>query len=446
MADRPGHGPRRQSNRVLTRKRAAAPRALLLCALLVGAAGCGSASAPAQRAAPALTPPVVRAPSPDAASSTPGSEGPSGSGENPAGLSDPQMVGQLFMAYVYGASATSATPAQRQANISLYGEPTGTEVVRRWHLGGLILLDHNSLDPARPNLSTGNVGTPTQITALTSGLQRAARADSGIPLLIATDQEGGRVQRITQGVSPRPTQLSLAHNTPQQLRCGYFHLGQQLRALGVTQDFAPDADVVRTRTGVIGDRSFGPDPALDARDVAAAVSGLQDAGVAATLKHWPGHGSTSTDSHAALAVITESATTWRAVDRAAFVPALRDAAAVMVGHLALPALDPSGQPASLSPALVNGQLRARMGYQGLVVTDSLWMEPVRAAGTPGDVALRALGAGDDVLLESPDVPAAFNAVLTRVRSDKHIHAEVTAAVRRIIFAKSVHTTATPASC
>lgn len=354
---------------------------------------------------------------------------------NPGGLSDAQLVGQLFMAYVYGATASAATPTQRQANISLYGVPTGADVVRRWHLGGLILLDHNSLDPSRPDLSTGNVGTPEQITALTSGLQQAARADSGVPLLIATDQEGGRVQRITDGVSPRPAQLSIAHETPQQLRCGYRRLGQQLRSLGVNQDFAPVADVLRTRTGVIGDRSFGPDPALDGRDVTAAVLGLQDAGVAATLKHWPGHGSTSTDSHQTLAVVTESADAWRAVDRAAFVPALPYAAAVMVGHLAVPALDPSGRPASLSPVLVQDELRQRLGYQGLVVTDSLWMHPARAAGTAGDVALAALAAGDDVLLESPDVPAAFTAVLAAVQAHPAERHRVQEAVQRLLTAK-----------
>src|SRR6185312_12652298 len=82
---------------------------------------------------------------------------------NPAGLSDAQLVGQLFINYVYGATATSATPAQRQANLALYGVATGAEVIRRWHLGGIILIDHNTLDPSRPALSTGNVGNAGQI-------------------------------------------------------------------------------------------------------------------------------------------------------------------------------------------------------------------------------------------------------------------------------------------
>lgn len=355
---------------------------------------------------------------------------------NPGGLSDDLMVGQLFMAYVYGSSATAATTAQRNANIALYGAPTGAEVIRRWHLGGVILLDHNNLDPSRPELSTGNVSNATQITALTAGLQRAALADSGIPLLIATDQEGGRVQRITDGVTRRPAQEQIAGLGEKQLRCSYFSLGQQLRRLGVNQDLAPVADVVRTATGVIGDRSFGPNPALDARDVAAATTGLQQAGVLATLKHWPGHGSTSTDSHIALAVIHESAAQWRALDRPPFQVGTRTGASVMVGHLAFPALDPSGTPATLSTELVGVALRRDLGYDGLVLTDSLWMAPVRKAGAPGQIARLALKAGDDILLMSPDVPAAYNEVLSLVRSDRVFRTTVQSSVRRILAAKA----------
>jgi len=305
---------------------------------------------------------------------------------NPGDLSDELMAGQLFMAYVYGASATAAKASQRKANIALYGAATGAEVIGRWHLGGVILLDHNNPDPSRPDLSTGNVSNATQIGALTAGLQRAALADSGIPLLIATDQEGGRVQRITDGVSRRAAQQQFAGLGEKELRCSYFSLGQQLRRLGVNQDLAPVADVVRTGTGVIGDRSFGPDPTLDARAVVAAATGLQQAGVLATLKHWPGHGSTATDSHLALAVIHESAAQWRAVDRPPFRAGARTGASVMAGHLAFPALDPSGAPATLSTRLVGVALRRDLGYDGLVLTDSLWMAPAKLKKRPSSTA------------------------------------------------------------
>ena len=268
---------------------------------------------------------------------------------NPAGLTDAQMVGQLFIGYVYGSTATAATASTAAGQPRSLRRPDRRQVVRRWHLGGIILLDHNTLDPARPELSTGNVDDRAQITALTTGLQQAALADSGVQLLIGTDQEGGQVQRITDGVPGARPSCNSSRLDPTSLRCSYQNLGQQLRPLGVNQDYAPVADVVRTAGGVIGDRSFGPDPAVDSRDVLAAVTGLQAAGVLATLKHWPGHGSTPTDSHEALPVLTESAAQWPAMDRPPFQAAAKVAGSVMVGHLALPALDPSGQPATLSP-------------------------------------------------------------------------------------------------
>jgi beta-N-acetylhexosaminidase len=411
--------------------------AMLATAICLAGAACTTApppTAPQPRTANGLhtSAAVSRPPTPTTAAAAP-TQRPAA---NPAGLTDEQLVGQLFTEYVYGASATSATPAQRQANLALYGEPTGAQIVRRWHLGGIILLDHNNLDPARPALSTGNVGSASQITALTAGLQRAALGDSRIRLLIGTDQEGGSIQRIRNGVAWRPSQLQQAQAGSDTLRCGYLDLGRQLRRLGVNQDYAPVADVVRVGGGVIGDRSFGPDPATDARDVLAAVSGLQAAGVLATLKHWPGHGSTPVNSHQALPVLPLTAGQWRAVDRVPFQAAAPTAASIMVGHLALPALDPSGQPATLSPILVGRQLRNGLGYRGLVVTDSLWMAPMRQAGTAGAVAVRAVQAGDDMLLMSPQLPAAYQAVLAKVRSDRVFRVQAQAAVQRILAAKA----------
>jgi beta-N-acetylhexosaminidase len=355
---------------------------------------------------------------------------------NPGGLSDAQTVGQLFMVYVYGSGAQSATPAQQAANMALFGVATPAEVVSRWHPGGIILINTNNLDPQRPALSSGNVDSAAQITALTAGLQRAALTDTGLPLLIATDQEGGRVQRITNGVAPRPAQKALAGTSPTALTCSYYGLGRQLRALGVNQDFAPDADVVTTSAGVIGDRSFGPDPALDATDVQAAVTGLQDAGVLATLKHWPGHGSTNTDSHASLAVIYQSANAWRTQDRVPFAQSAPIAAGIMVGHLALPALDPTGRAATFSPTLVAGLLRGQLGYSGLIITDSLFMEPARAAGTPAQVALLALNAGDDIQLEPTSLPESATALQSAMLTNPTARALIQAAAARVLAAKA----------
>ena len=453
VAHRQGHTAGRKPNPVLTRYLTAA----LLAGLAAVAAGCAAPLSPdAKTAAPHSTssnsadrsPAATSPPPPAASSGLSAASSPRNASPNPGGLSDAQMAGQLFMTYVYGASATSATPAQRAANIALYGVPTGAQVIRRWHLGGIILIGYNNLDPARPTLASDNVDNSAQIAALTQGLQKAATHDDGPPLLIATDQEGGRVQRITSGVTPRPPQRALASTSRGALECGYFHLGQQLRALGVNQDLAPDADVVTTATGIIGDRSFGPDPGLDANDVTAAVTGLQHAGVLATLKHWPGHGSTPTDSHLHLAVVHESQPTWQRLDRVPFARAAPLAAAIMVGHLALPAIDPSGTAATFSPVLTQRLLRDQLGYRGLIISDSLWMKPARDGGTPGRVAARILTAGIDMMLEPPDLPDAYASVLHAVITRPSFRARVQDAVKHILAAKAqvTRTPSGPGAC
>lgn len=433
MAHRPSSGPPGQSDSLLTqRKHSGLLTAGLACLSTASCLNASPSHPPVTMPARSHTPAAVAS-----ASADPTYQPSPTARPNPAGLSDAQMVGQLFIGYVHGSSASAATPAQRAANIALYGEPLGAQIVGRWHLGGIILLDHNSLDPARPLLSTGNVDSSRQIRNLTTGLQAAAEADSHLLLLIGTDQEGGRVQRLTHEVTNRPTQRTLAALTPTALRCSYFTLGRQLRALGINQDYAPVADVLTTSGGVIGDRSFGPDPSRDATDVTAASRGLREAGVLATLKHWPGHGSTSTDSHAALAVIHESAQLWRASDRVPFAAAATQAGAVMVGHLALPALDPSGLPATLSPTLVNGALRQELGFTGLALTDSLYMEPMQVAGSPSQIGLRVLAAGEDMLLESPNLPEVYATLLQAVHTSRTIRAQVVAAVGRILRTKAL---------
>lgn len=417
--------------------------ALLGGALLASLLGSGCAAPLPPGPAPASTPPGSPVPTgtfpirPPAASSD----------GNPGGLSDAQLVGQLFMAHVYGSAADEVTAEQAAANLALYGVRTPREVVQRFHLGGVVLLDRNTLDPARPQLSTGNVDSAVQIRRLTDGLQAAARADTGQPLLVAVDQEGGRVQRIRDGVVPLPSQAELAARPAGQLRCTYRALGVQLRNLGVNQDLAPVADVARSADGVIGDRSFGADVARTTADVLAAVDGLQGAGVLATLKHWPGHGATTVDSHQQLPVLGTSLAEWLRVDRTPFAAAAGTAKAVMVGHLALPAITGSTVPATLSPALVKAELRDQLGFDGLVLTDSLWMQPMVAAGSPSSVARRALTAGNDVLLMPVDLPTVFKDLRAAVQQDPGLRDAARSAVRRILAAKQWVTTApTPVPC
>jgi beta-N-acetylhexosaminidase len=320
-----------------------------------------------------------------------------------------ERIGQLFMPYAYGASATNVTAAQRAANEQIYGVDTPAQLVSRYHLGGVILLPRNTLHPTLDKLPTDNTTDPTRVPALTQGLQQAALADSGVPLLIATDQEEGLVTRIGGPLAVFPGSMPLgATRNDDMARRVAAATGREMAALGLNLDLAPDADVnVEPRNPVIGLRSFGDDPQLVAGMVSAQVAGYQqDAGIGATVKHFPGHGDTTVDSHTGLPRITHDLTTLQRVDLPPFEAAIKDGVdVVMAGHLLVPSLDPD-QPATLSSKILTDLLRDQLGFGGVVMTDSLWMAGIRSrVETDADAALDAFRAGADILLMPPDIAA-----------------------------------------
>jgi beta-N-acetylhexosaminidase len=179
--------------------------------------------------------------------------------------------------------------------------------------------------------------------------------------------------------------------------------GAELHAIGIRQDYSPVADVnVNPANPVIGVRSFGADPDAVAALVAAEVKGYQSSGVAATAKHFPGHGDTAVDSHFGFPVITHSRELWSNLDAVPFRAAIRAGIdSIMTAHIMVPALDPSGDPATLSHPILTGILREELGYDGVVVTDSLQMEGVRTKYGDDRVPVLALKAGVDQLLNPP---------------------------------------------
>ncbi|GAA2699780.1 glycoside hydrolase family 3 protein [Micromonospora olivasterospora] len=240
-----------------------------------------------------------------------------------------------------------------------------------------------------------NIVDPDQVAALTAAL-RAERPD----VLVGIDEEAGDVTRIESARgSSRPGNLALgAIDDPELTAEVARDLGRELASVGVTLNFAPDADVNSNPDNpVIGVRSFGSDPALAARHTAAWVAGLQDGGVAACAKHFPGHGDTRVDSHHDLPRIGGTRQRLDAVELVPFGAAVAAGAqAVMTGHLLVPALDPE-LPATLSPRILGGLLREEMGFQGLVVTDAIEMRAVAGRYGFAGAAVRALAAGADAI-------------------------------------------------
>jgi beta-N-acetylhexosaminidase len=244
----------------------------------------------------------------------------------------------------------------------------------------------------------------------TSALTAALRAAAPVEPVIAIDEEGGDVTRVAYASgSPYPGNAALgAVDDVALTRSVHAAIGADLFRLGINTNLAPDADVFDLDgSAVVGTRSFGADPSLVARHVAAAVSGLQSAGVAACAKHFPGHGSTGDDSHLSVATISGTLAEIRARDLPPFTAAIAAGSlAVMPGHLRVPELTGS-LPASLSPAAVTGLLRGELGFTGVVICDALEMKAASAVLGIPEAAVLAVIAGVDLLCLGRDTDEAM---------------------------------------
>jgi beta-N-acetylhexosaminidase len=234
----------------------------------------------------------------------------------------------------------------------------------------------------------------------TAALTATLRAAAPVEPVIAIDEEGGDVTRLAYASgSPYPGNAALgAVDDVSLTRSVYAAIGADLSRLGINTDLAPDADVLDlSGSAAVGTRSFGPDTSLVARHVAAAVSGLQSAGIVACAKHFPGHGSTGDDSHLSLATISGTLAEIRTRDLPPFVAAIAAGSlALMPGHLRVPELTGS-LPASLSPAAVTGLLRGELGFSGVVISDALEMKAASAVFGIPEAAVLAVIAGVDLL-------------------------------------------------
>jgi beta-glucosidase len=261
------------------------------------------------------------------------------------------------------------------------------------------------------NLGVGGFilfGGPSEhVATLTEDLNNRSR----VPLLIGADLERGAGQQFA-GETPLPPLAAIASlEDVQAIRRAAATTAREARELGVNWIYAPDCDLdIEPDNPIIGTRSFGSDPDRVGEFAAAWIDACQAEGVLASAKHFPGHGRTTTDSHKELPRVNASAETLRNTDLVPFRRAIeRGVASVMSAHVAFPALDPSGAPATLSKPILTGLLREEMEFTGLVVTDALIMEGVLGGGE-SEAVVRALEAGCDCLLYPSDMPAAEKAI------------------------------------
>lgn len=306
------------------------------------------------------------------------------------------------------------------------------------HVGGFLVFGGSEAAPGvllDAHYGTVVLGQPLAAASLLNRLQ----ALSPVPLLNAADFEAGVGFRIA-GATVFPRQMAVAAAGDEQLAVEAARLtALEGRALGVQVDFSPIADVNdNPRNPVINIRSFGEVPDAVGRLVGDYVRGLQSGGMLATLKHFPGHGDTDVDSHLGLPIIKAPRDRLDQVELAPFRAGIAAGAdAVMTGHIELPALDAGAfSPASLSRPIVTGLLRGELKFDGLVYTDSMRMEAIARSLTPGEAAVRAIQAGNDVVLDPPDPAAAVAALKAAVARGDIPAAQVDASVRRILTAKA----------
>ena len=246
-----------------------------------------------------------------------------------------------------------------------------------------------------------NIDNPSQLRALTDSLQSLARDLHLPPLLIATDQEGGQLMSIGDG-TPLPGNMALGATRSTELarRAGEV-LGRELAALGINVNYAPCVDVnINPKNPVVGVRSFGEDPNLVGELAAALIEGMQSQGVAATAKHFPGHGDTASDSHHGLPTVPHQVDRLHAVEFPPFKAAIQaDTKLIMTAHLGIPSIDGAdAPPATLSQNILTGLLRHELGFKGVIITDALDMHAIRQGDLLGVDAVRAVNAGADLLL------------------------------------------------
>ncbi len=313
-----------------------------------------------------------------------------------------------------------------------------SRLVSKYRVGGFHVFGGSEpIPPVLLNPTYGSVilGQPLEAASMLNRLQ----AISPVPLLNSADFETGVGMRISGATTfPKAMAFGAAGDEKLAYEAGRI-TGQEARAIGVQVAFAPVMDVNNNpRNPVINTRSFGEDPARVGQLASAFVRGVQAAGAIATLKHFPGHGDTDVDSHLGLPVIQKPREQLDRVELPPFKAGIAaDAGAIMSGHIEVPSLDPAANtPGTLSRPMLTDLLRNELGFKGLIYTDSMGMAGVTKLYSPGEAAVRAVKAGNDIVLHSPDDEQAFEAVKAAVEKGEIPLAQIDASVTRILEAKA----------
>ena len=336
-----------------------------------------------------------------------------------ASLSLREKAAQIVWPSVYGDFVSGDSPQWRRL----------TAYIQKEKVGGFTI----------------SVGSPTEVAAKLNALQSMSQ----VPLLFGADLEAGAGFRARGGYFvPNAIDLGGAIVFPPEMAVGAtrdttlaYEQGKltaiEGRALGIHIAYAPVLDVNNNPDNpVINTRSYGEDPELDARLGVAFIHGVQDHGMIATGKHFPGHGDTGVNSHLALPVVTVSRSRLDTVELVPFRAAVNGGVgAIMSFHGAMPALDSSNVPGTLSPKVLTALLRGELGFKGIIISDAMDMRGVLDQYGSDEAVKRAISAGIDVLIQPLDVSQTIDAVVAGVREGRYTEARLDSSVRRVVETK-----------
>ncbi len=405
--------------------------ALVLSLVLL--TGCASGAAPAETEAPASpTPEITAAPLTPTPTAEPTAEPASKVETLLSSMSLEEKVGQLFIIRPESLS-TELTPQQAH-DTTEYGVTEWTEdmalQLEKYPAGGVAIFGKN-------------ISSPEQLKNFVAAMQQA----SSLPLFMGVDEEGGSVSRLANSPAFRTdegyvlpqfksmAEIGASGDTGAARTVG-FTIGCYLAEYGFNLDFAPVADTnTNPDNVVIGDRAFGSDPELVSQMVASELDGLHSAEVLGCIKHFPGHGDTVGDTHDGYVSIQKTWDELLSAELIPFINNLDNTDMVMVAHISLPNVTGDGLPASLSGELISGKLRGELGYDGVVITDSLAMGAIAQEYSSADCAVMALDAGVDILLMPEDYAAAFEGVVQAVEEGRLSMERIDESVARVLELK-----------
>lgn len=299
------------------------------------------------------------------------------------------------------------------------------ENIKKYNVGGVCFFSRN-------------IETREQTAKLIEKLQ----IKSKFPMFISVDEEGGQVARIAGNDNMKTTKFPTMEEVGKMDDKEYAYqmgetIGQEIRELGFNVDFAPVADVKTNELNTeIGDRSFGKDPKLVAKMVKQVVKGLQDQGISATLKHFPGHGDAADDSHAGAVNVENDIERLRSVEFVPFKAGIKEGADfVMISHISISRVTEDTVPASLSPLVLNEMLRMEMGFKGIAITDALNMKSITDQYNAKEASKMSFAAGSDVLLMPEKLPQAYYSILKAIKNGEITEERLDESVRRILEVK-----------